>query len=324
MIVSYTDYGRRFIMDQPSFASGLGNPLFFIKPGFAIADDTSYYQQVKTSYGGTEYLLDFYFAFDGNQQKLFDSFDVFDLTYQKIASVVAIFVPTSAGALDYKDDQFYLSDGRDDWYDGGGTDYVDLAGGDDIYHYASGQDKVLGGSGFDLVAVAGLGAGLALRSEDDWFQIRSANGEMLFATKYVERVAFEDVTVAFDVSGGAGQMYRLYQAAFARDPDAEGLGYWIREYDQGGKGLAGVAFDFMRSDEFKARYGSPDAVSDEAFLNLLYQNVLGRGPDAGGRAYWMDELADGFPRENLLASFSESLENQNLVAAEIQNGIWFI
>jgi hypothetical protein len=203
-----------------------------------------------------------------------------------------------------------------------GNDTLKGTAGADVLNGFGGDDALEGGAGRDTAAFAT--AMSAVKVQQGTGILLTSGPEGNDTLTEVERLGFADGTLAFDVSGGAGQMYRLYQAAFARDPDAEGLGYWIREYDQGGKGLAGVAFDFMRSDEFKARYGSPDAVSDEAFLNLLYQNVLGRGPDAGGRAYWMDELADGFPRENLLASFSESLENQNLVAAEVQNGIWFI
>ena len=33
--------------------------------------------------------------------------------------------------------------------------------------------------------------------------------------------------LALDINGTAGQVYRLYQAAFDRKPDLVGLGYWI-------------------------------------------------------------------------------------------------
>ena len=35
----------------------------------------------------------------------------------------------------------------------------------------------------------------------------------------VERLDFSDAHLAFDVDGNAGQIYRLYKAAFARTPD---------------------------------------------------------------------------------------------------------
>jgi hypothetical protein len=42
----------------------------------------------------------------------------------------------------------------------------------------------------------------------------------------------------------------------------------------------------------------------------MYDNVLGRSPDAGGFDFWADALYDGFyTREEVLVSFSQSPEN---------------
>jgi hypothetical protein len=131
-------------------------------------------------------------------------------------------------------------------------------------------------------------------------------------------------SIAYDNEGAAGQAYRLYQAAFDRAPDIVGLGYWIRELDADKGDLAWMANNFIISDEFRATYGSPETVSNDAFLTLLYNNVLDRNPDAEGYAYWMSELNGGFARERVLASFSESVENKANVAAAIEDGIWFV
>lgn len=42
-------------------------------------------------------------------------------------------------------------------------------------------------------------------------------------------IKFVDTWVSFDINGPAGQVYRIYQAAFNRKPDLPGLGFWIRE-----------------------------------------------------------------------------------------------
>jgi Ca2+-binding RTX toxin-like protein len=134
-------------------------------------------------------------------------------------------------------------------------------------------------------------------------------------------VVKDDLTSDSSYTGGeAGQIYRLYQAAFDRQPDQEGLNYWIREYTEGRGDLTWAALNFIGSEEFAQTYGSTGAVTDETFLTLLYANVLGRAPDAQGKVYWMDELARGFERAQLLASFSESAENKVLVA----DATWFI
>lgn len=100
------------------------------------------------------------------------------------------------------------------------------------------------------------------------------------------------------------QMARLYEAYFNRDPDAGGLTFW-REQRAGGRSLDSVSDEFARSPEFIETYG---ALSDEAFVDLVYMNVLDRTPDAGGRAFWLDQLANGRTRGSLMTLFSESPE----------------
>jgi hypothetical protein len=63
------------------------------------------------------------------------------------------------------------------------------------------------------------------------------------------------------------------------------------------------------------------ALSASAFLDMLYANILGRAPDAGGKAYWQDRIDHGFARERVLASFSEGAENISIVGTKIANGI---
>lgn len=132
------------------------------------------------------------------------------------------------------------------------------------------------------------------------------------------RLDFTDQTLAFDIDGNAGQTYRLYRAAFNRQPDGPGLGFWIRSMD-GGLTLDGLARDFARSDEFVRLYGA--APSHGQIIQAIYRNVLQRAPDAAGAAYWLARLEAGTPLERLLVEFSESPENRERVAAEIASGI---
>jgi hypothetical protein len=98
----------------------------------------------------------------------------------------------------------------------------------------------------------------------------------------------------------------------------------VRELDAGLGDLAWMANNFIISDEFRDTYGSPATVSNQAFLQLLYANVLDSAPDTQGYNYWMSELDRGFGRERVLASFSESVENQGNVAAATADGIWYV
>jgi len=136
----------------------------------------------------------------------------------------------------------------------------------------------------------------------------------------IERFRFEDAWVAADIAGNAGKAYRLYEAAFDRKPDAKGLGFWISGLDNGVT-LSSIADSFLTSPEFKTLYG--DQMSQRDYVNALYQNVLNRAPDQSGSDFWVDALNNGASRAQILANFSESVENQQGVIGAIQNGIQY-
>jgi len=105
----------------------------------------------------------------------------------------------------------------------------------------------------------------------------------------------------------AAQIARLYKASFNRTPDNAGLNHWIDQWESG-LDLDDIAEAFMSSTEFTNLYSTVSADAD--FVNLLYQNALGRTADDGGRAHWTQQMQFGLSREDLLLSFSDSTENQ--------------
>jgi hypothetical protein len=91
----------------------------------------------------------------------------------------------------------------------------------------------------------------------------------------------------------------------------------------GGKKLSEVASGFIESNEFKSLYGA-NPTSDQ-FVSKLYNNVLGRAPDAGGFNYWVGLLNNKqIDMTSTLINFSESTENKAAVIGVIQNGIELI
>lgn len=141
----------------------------------------------------------------------------------------------------------------------------------------------------------------------------------------VERIEFNDGVLAFDIDGSPGHMVRLYQAAFNRDPDAAGLGFWIRHQDNKVADIQAVASGFMGSAEFAALYGTEATVSNEAFVELLYTNALGREKDVDGFNYWVSKLASGeISRQDALLFFADSAENKAATSAEMADGIWYV
>lgn len=112
--------------------------------------------------------------------------------------------------------------------------------------------------------------------------------------------------------GVDGTIYRLYRAFFLREPDGDGIVYWISEARHGGYPIGSIAEEFARSPEFRQRYGN---LGDAAFVDLVYRNVLGRAAEAEGRAYWLGQLRAGMLRGHLMLYFSESVEFGRAVGA---------
>ena len=107
------------------------------------------------------------------------------------------------------------------------------------------------------------------------------------------------------------KIFRLYNAAFSRFPDANGFNYWIEKYASGESNLQAVAQSFLLSEEFKERYGAN--VTNAQYVETLYINVLGRDYDQDGYNYWLGNLNEGTETRNeLLLGFSESTENKVL------------
>ena len=127
--------------------------------------------------------------------------------------------------------------------------------------------------------------------------------------------AIVDIKGTFDQVTGLrtddAKMFRLYNAAFKRLPDPDGLKYWIGKYTSGENDDRTVASSFIASSEFKERYG--ENVSNADFVETLYINILGRDYDQEGYNYWLGNLNNGIEtRYELLLGFAESTENKGL------------
>lgn len=195
------------------------------------------------------------------------------------------------------------------------------AGNDSFLVDAQTSTYVDGRAGLDVVNFASASTGFSFAAGKDAVALQNATDFFYFDN--VERVKFFDAQLYLDTGAGenAGAGYRLYQAAFNRTPDNDGLKYWIGRLDAGSK-LDAVADGFVFSAEFRSTYGSPETVSNANYIDLLYTNTLGRGYDAGGFSYWVNKLDSGQnDRGDLLAFFSESNENVTRVAAKIDDGI---
>ena len=192
--------------------------------------------------------------------------------------------------------------------------------GNDLFMCNSASNFIDGGPGLDTVSINGFYRFITLSQGTDGFHVRDRPGSDGIDTLVnVERLQFMDTAVALDINGNAGQVYRLYQAAFNRTPDKGGLGYWIYGMDTG-MSLLDVSAGFVNSPEFQTVYGL--APTNAEVVTRFYQNVLHRAPEQAGFDYWMNQIESGLQtRTQVLTGFSESPENQAQVIGVIQNGV---
>ena len=161
-----------------------------------------------------------------------------------------------------------------------GSDGADWLAGTDagqLIEGLAGNDTILGGGGADFLQG---GAGDDLLS-----------GEGTLAASF-------GLTIA-------NQVYRFYQSALDRTPDAAGHAAWSERIASAEMTLLEVAESFVRSPEFTQTYAN---LSNSEFVELLYNNVLNRASDSMGLNSWTERLEQGATRAELLVGFSQSPE----------------
>jgi hypothetical protein len=115
---------------------------------------------------------------------------------------------------------------------------------------------------------------------------------------------------------------RLYRAYFLRIPDPGGLKFWINQRRVNGKKLNAISDSFAASNEFKTKYGK---LTNRAFVNLVYQNVLGRPGETSGVNFWTARLdAKTSTRGQVMTGFSESNEYKTKQTSEVHVSVIFI
>lgn len=131
---------------------------------------------------------------------------------------------------------------------------------------------------------------------------------------YISRAALIETFMAQpEFKDRYGPLVRLYTAYFKRVPDYVGLMYWYGQMYPGngssGMPLNRVSDMFAQSPEFIKTYGS---LNNLQFVELVYQNVLGRAAEPVGREYWVGSLNAGLIRGEMMIGFSESIENTRI------------
>ncbi len=125
--------------------------------------------------------------------------------------------------------------------------------------------------------------------------------------KNIERLQFDDTVINLTIQTKAApsniaasdlkNIEELYVGFFKRIPDADGLGYWIDQL-KAGKSIQQIADAFYDAGiQYGSVTGYSSSMTNEVFINLVYQNVLARTgltkPTADEVIFWANQLNAG-------------------------------
>ena len=151
------------------------------------------------------------------------------------------------------------------------------------------------------------------------FRTADTSGKDYWTTQIENGMTATDVAKSFidstEYQSAVASLSKLYFLVFNRLPDFDGLQYWVNE-GQAGSTVAQIANSFVVSNEFQTAYGA--AVTNEGFMDLLYQNAFSRAADADGKAYWVAEMEKGMNRADVVASFAVSDEFHTVAGSKVQ------
>ena len=106
---------------------------------------------------------------------------------------------------------------------------------------------------------------------------------------------------------------RMYTTAMKRASDKSGKEYWASELSNFRTTGENVGAAFFLSEEM-----TNFKLSDKEYLDRLYSTFMDREADSDGAAYWLDQLANGATRAQVVYGFTRSPEFvEKCVAARI-------
>jgi hypothetical protein len=99
-----------------------------------------------------------------------------------------------------------------------------------------------------------------------------------------------------------------YSNLLGRAPDASGFNYWLGQLESGVSPEA-VEAGIASSPEYIQNHGNDQV----AWLDGIYQNLLGRAPDIDGIDHWMANLAAGEDAGSVASEIATSVERETNV-----------
>jgi hypothetical protein len=198
-----------------------------------------------------------------------------------------------------------------------GDDVIQAGGGQDTINGGAGNDTLDGGSGIDTALYNNTRANYTLSNT----AISGPDGNDTLAG--IERLQFADKNVAIDLGAGqsANSTVRIIGAAFdaptiQEHPEYVGIGLNLFDSGQSLTQVSQLAIDVM------------GALTNDAFVDTVYQNVVGTAPAITDRDFYVGLLEGNggtFTQAQLLelaATTEINATNINLIGLQ-QSGVEF-
>lgn len=173
-------------------------------------------------------------------------------------------------------------------------DVIQAAGGQDTLNGEAGDDTLDGGSGVDTAFYNSDSTSYSTLKISTDFVVSGSDGSDTLSN--IERLQFTDKRVAIDLDIGqaAGNSIRIIGAAFGaptiqEHPDYVGVGLSLFDAGQSMTEVSQLAVDVMGN------------LSNDAFVDTVYQNVIGTPPPTTDHEYYVGLLESGaFTQAQLL------------------------
>ena len=200
-------------------------------------------------------------------------------------------------------DRIVISDSHDTRITlGTGDSTVVTGGGNDTVIAGLGNSTITGGSSdAAIVQLAGNYSNYAITVQNGHAVVTDTGSHTTTDISKIQYVQLDNShALVFAKDSVEAAVSILYHTAFGRDADAGGLNYWFDVARAGGS-LKQISNAFVHSAEYSPFTG----LSDRDFVNSLYHNTFNRDGEDAGIAYWVDSLANGSSRADLICSFSQ-------------------
>jgi len=136
-------------------------------------------------------------------------------------------------------------------------------------------------------------------TEEEWDDVSITMGS--------EDIIYLKYHYNYNPDGVAPFVDRLYVILLGRNAEPEGLADWTNKLSTGVSTSAEIVYGIAGSPEFNNR-----GLSNEEVVEKMYEAMLGRPSDEGGKANWVNCLNSGMTVTGIINGFSGSQEFANI------------